>query len=136
MTNDSGTPQATREDATSDGGTDDRAGGPDGGPDGRTAGADAAGSGESSTEPTEFADAKERAIGAAEELIDHPIDSVIRIERTGEGWRTLVEVVERSAVPDTQDILGRYEIVADDTGTLRKYGLMERYRRGESREEL
>lgn len=83
-----------------------------------------------------LAAAKREALSAAEELIDHPIDSVIRIERSGDAWRTLVEVVERSAIPDTQDILGRYEIVVDDTGTLQQYGLEERYRRGESREEL
>ncbi|WP_227132934.1 gas vesicle protein GvpO [Halorubellus salinus] len=88
------------------------------------------------TEPIGLAAAKDEALAAAEELIDHPIDSVIRIERSGDAWRTLVEVVERSAIPDTQDILGRYEIVVDDSGQLTEYGLEERYRRGESREEL
>ena len=87
-------------------------------------------------EPIGLAEARDAALEASEMLIDHPIDSVIRIERSGDGWRVLVEVVERSAVPDTQDILGRYEIVVDATGTLEEYGLEERYRRGESREEL
>lgn len=88
------------------------------------------------TEPIGLAGARDAALEAAEDLIDHPIDSVIRIERDGDGWRVLVEVVERSAIPDTQDILGRYEIVVDKTGTLQQYGLEERYRRGESRDEL
>lgn len=87
-------------------------------------------------EPIGLAEARDAALDAAEELIDHPLDSVIRIEQDGDGWRTLVEVVERSAIPDTQDILGRYEIVVDRTGTLQQYGLEERYRRGESRDEL
>lgn len=87
-------------------------------------------------EPIGLTEARDAALEAAETLIEHPIDSVIRIERADDGWRVLVEVVERSAVPDTQDILGRYEIVVDSQGTLQQYGLEERYRRGESRDEL
>ena len=101
----------------------------DDGPDDAAADPDAA-------DPIGLAGAKDAVLSAAEELIDHPLDSVIRIERDGDGWRGLVEVVERSAIPDTQDILGRYEIVVDDGGTLVQYGLEERYRRGENREEL
>lgn len=87
-------------------------------------------------EPIGLAEARDAALEAAETLIEHPIDNVIRIERSDGNWRVLVEVVERSAVPDTQDILGRYEILVDETGTLQEYGLEERYRRGESRDEL
>lgn len=42
---------------------------------------------------------------------------MIKAESNDEGWRTVVEVVERNAVPDTQDIIGRYEITLDGTGT-------------------
>lgn len=80
--------------------------------------------------------AKDAALSATEELLDDPVDGVIRIERHEDGWRTLVEVIERSSIPDTQDILGRYEIIVDATGELQGYGLEERYRRGESRDEL
>lgn len=45
-------------------------------------------------------------------------------------------MVERSAVPDTQDIIGRYEITLDDGGRVTGYELRERYRRGEMKEEL
>ncbi len=83
-----------------------------------------------------LAEARDASLAAAEDLLDDPIDGVIRIERVDDGWRTLIEVVERSAIPDTQDILGRYEIVVDGQGTVQAYGLEERYRRGESRDEL
>lgn len=151
MSDDSGAPRSTGDDASELPGTDDSDAGGDG-----VGGETDSGAGNSDAEPTAnstaessesatadsspepigLAGAKNAAVAAAEELIDHPIDSVIRIERDGDGWRTLIEVVERSAIPDTQDILGRYEIVVDDAGTLVRYGLEERYRRGENREEL
>lgn len=82
-------------------------------------------------------EARERAMETAGQLLDHPIEGVVRIEGTNDGgWRVLVEALERSAVPDTQDIIGRYEFVVDATGTLGEYGLVERYRRGETKEEL
>ncbi len=45
----------------------------------------------------------------------------------------LVEVVERSAVPGTQDILGRYEIELDNAGDVVGYGRTDRYRPNEMR---
>jgi hypothetical protein len=149
MSDDSGAPQSTGDDASELSGTDESDAGGDGVGDetGSDAGdaaaestanstAESSDTADSSPEPIGLAGAKDAAVAAAEELIDHPIDSVIRIERDGDGWRALIEVVERSAIPDTQDILGRYEIVVDDGGTLVQYGLEERYRRGENREEL
>lgn len=80
--------------------------------------------------------ARRKAIEGVRELLDHEVDGVVSVERTDEGWRALVEVVERSAVPDTQDIIGRYEVDLDDAGTLVGYGLRERFRRGDMKEEL
>jgi hypothetical protein len=82
-------------------------------------------------------DAKDRAREAAEELLEHEFEGVIKIETKGaDGWRTVVELVERSAVPDTQDIIGRYEITLGRGGSVTGYELLERYRRGEMKEEL
>jgi hypothetical protein len=86
--------------------------------------------------PIGLVEARQRASEAADELLEQPLDNVVRVERTDDGWRVLVEVLERSAVPDTQDILGRYEITVDPSGTLTGYGLVERYRRGERRDEI
>lgn len=49
--------------------------------------------------------------------MEHQFEGMIKAESNDEGWRTVVEVVERNAVPDTQDIIGRYEITLDGTGT-------------------
>ncbi|ERG89000.1 MAG: gas vesicle synthesis protein GvpO [halophilic archaeon J07HX5] len=82
-------------------------------------------------------EARERAHEMASELFEHEFDSVIKINKNDNGtWRTVVEVVERSAVPDTQDILGRYEIVLDSAGNATQYELLERYQRGAMKEEL
>lgn len=96
------------------------------------------------TDPTQTSDstiglseAQDRAKEAAEGLLEHEFEGIIKIEATTEsGWRTVVEFVERSAVPDTQDIIGRYEITLDPTGSVTGYELLERYRRGDMKEEL
>ena len=87
----------------------------------------------SDAESDEFGllDARESVEVVADTLIDDPLDSVIEIEKGDDGWFAVVEVVERSAVPDTQDILGRYEIDLDASGSVTGYRLTDRYRRGE-----
>lgn len=90
-----------------------------------------------STDTIGLGEAKMRARETAEELLEYDFEGVIKIEATEDGgWRTVVELVERNAVPDTQDIIGRYEITLDRTGSTTGYELLERYRRGETKEEL
>jgi hypothetical protein len=82
-------------------------------------------------------EARKRAIAIARDDLEYDVDGVVKVSSTdGGGWRVLVEVVEREAVPDTNDILGRYELKLSPTGTLEEFGLVERYRRDELREEL
>lgn len=91
----------------------------------------------SSSETLTLVNAQQRAEEAAEELLDHQFEGIIKAETAdGDGWRTVVEVVERSAVPDTQDIIGRYEIMLDAAGEVTGYELLERYRRNDMKEEL
>lgn len=70
----------------------------------------------------------------AGQLIGHEFDGVSEISPTDEGWRAVVEVVERRAVPDTQDIIGRYEIELDTESTVHGYRRLDRYRRGDTTE--
>ncbi|MBX0296217.1 gas vesicle protein GvpO, halophile-type [Haloarcula nitratireducens] len=64
------------------------------------------------------------------QLIEHPLDGVVEINRDGDGgWLATVEVVERRAVPDTQDIIGYYEITLEDSETVTGYRRLSRYRR-------
>lgn len=86
--------------------------------------------------PIGLATAQDRAREAATALLDHDFEGVIEVSQAEDGWRTLVEVVERHAVPNTQDIIGRYEITLSETGETVGYELRERYQRGDAKEEL
>ncbi len=46
---------------------------------------------------------------------------VIGVEKDGDQWLVVVESIERKAVPDTQDILGEYEIRMNDRGEVLGY---------------
>ena len=45
-------------------------------------------------------------------------ETVIDVEEEKEEWKVTVEALERKAVPDTQDLLGRYEIRLAKNGEL------------------
>jgi len=45
-------------------------------------------------------------------------DTIVSIENLDDRWVAIVEVVERKAIPDTQDIMGRYEITLGPKGDL------------------
>jgi len=64
-------------------------------------------------------------------LIGREMDGVVEVASGDDGWRGTIEIVERSAVPDTQDILGRYEVDVDADGTVTEYRRVDRYRRGD-----
>ena len=68
----------------------------------------------------------------ASDVIGRPFDGVSEITPTEDGWRAVVEVLERRAVPDTQDIIGRYEIDLDEDGVIEGYRRLDRYRRGDT----
>lgn len=70
----------------------------------------------------------------AGELIGYEFDGVSEISPTEDGWRGIVEVVERSSIPDTMDILGRYEIDLSEDGTVRGYRRIDRYHRNDTDE--
>ncbi|MFZ3149069.1 MAG: gas vesicle protein GvpO [Methanothrix sp.] len=63
----------------------------------------------------------ERASLMAEIVLKKTLDGVNSLNKISEGWLAEVEVVERKSVPDTQDILGRYEMKFDLEGELVGY---------------
>jgi hypothetical protein len=88
-------------------------------------------------EPIGLVEARRRAIDLASEDLEYDVDGVVKVSgRDDGGWRVLIEVLEREAIPNTNDILGRYELLLSPAGRLEEYGLVERYRRDELREEL
>lgn len=68
----------------------------------------------------------------AASLIGHKFDAIVGIDRTDDGWIATVELVERRSIPDTEDILGRYEVEIDEEGRFQSYRRVDRYRRSDT----
>jgi Gas vesicle synthesis protein GvpO len=73
----------------------------------------------------------------AQKAVEHVVDltgrdseGVIGLERTDDGWKVGVEVVESRRIPDTSDILAVYEAELDNRGNLLSYRRTCRYYRG------
>jgi len=58
------------------------------------------------------------ALTIAKKYISKEPETVVGIEQKDGEWKVTVEALERKAVPDTQDLLGRYEIRISDNGKL------------------
>ena len=93
-------------------------------------------SGDSQTAETEIGEVRQTVQQTAEGVVGHPLDGITSIDSTDGGWRVAVEVVERKSVPDTQDILGRYEIELDDDLSVTGYQRTHRYRRDDMNHDI
>lgn len=60
-------------------------------------------------------------------------DSIVSLERKGNDWEAIVELVERKAVPDTQDLLGRYELKMSGGKELQSYKQISLRHRGDTK---
>jgi len=58
------------------------------------------------------------AIDAVRQYISKELETVVSVEAAEGGWAVVVEVLERRAVPDTQDLLGRYEVKLNKQGKM------------------
>ena len=54
------------------------------------------------------------------------------VERSDDGWRVGVEVVESHRIPESCDILAIYEVGLEAGGDLASYRRTERYARGQT----
>lgn len=64
-----------------------------------------------------------------------PVDGVIGLSKTEEGWVVLLEALERRAIPDTMDILGLYEVRLDSEGNFLGFERKKLRKRGDTKEE-
>jgi hypothetical protein len=74
--------------------------------------------------------ASRRAAAALDALIGRPVEGVVEVTRDGDGWLVAVEVLEIARVPNTNDVLGVYEVDLDPYGSLQGYRRRNRYTRG------
>lgn len=73
------------------------------------------------------------ASGAARQLLQltgRDVEGVTGLEKTEDGWRVQVEVLEVRRIPDTTDVLALYDIDVDSDGELMGYHRVHRYVRG------
>jgi hypothetical protein len=70
-----------------------------------------------------------------QQLIGRPIESVTGMEKNGSEWTVTLEVLELERVPNTTDILGRYEVTLDKDGELTGTRRTRRYPRAEAGED-
>jgi hypothetical protein len=59
-----------------------------------------------------------QSVAIAKNCIRKEPETVTSVEEVEGEWRVTVEVLERKAVPDSQDLLGRYEIRLNKNGEL------------------
>jgi len=63
-----------------------------------------------------------------------PVDGVVGLSKTDEGWVVSLEGLERRAIPDTMDVLGLYEVRLDNEGNLLGFDRKKLRKRGETEE--
>lgn len=94
---------------------------------------------------TEIGQVREKIREVAEDLIGRPLVSVVSVDRDRKkgddedeepGWVAAVEILERKSIPDTQDILGRYEISLDADREITGYRRTHRYRRDDMDQDI
>jgi hypothetical protein len=56
---------------------------------------------------------------------------VSALQRTREGWRVVLEIVELQRIPRTTDILASYAVALDNNGELMGYERVNRYYRSD-----
>jgi hypothetical protein len=69
------------------------------------------------------------------QLTGRDVEGITAIERTDEGLRVHVEVLELRRIPETTDVLATYELTLDDDGDIEGYRRLRRYVRGTPGEE-
>lgn len=82
--------------------------------------------------------ASEVAARAAEQLAalsGRTGEAITAIERTDDGWRVRVEVLELERIPHSTDLMAEYAVDLDSDGDLTGYRRVRRYPRGASRED-
>lgn len=61
------------------------------------------------------------AILQIEDILEKKAHEIVSVFRIGENWDVKLEILERKSVPDTQDILGIYEMKLDSNLNVMEY---------------
>jgi len=80
----------------------------------------------------DFNEISKSAMDVIKELVHKKPLSIISIDNEGGTWEALVEVLERAAVPDTQNLIGIYKVMFDKTKKLSGYKRIEVRRKADT----
>ena len=69
----------------------------------------------------EVREAVERAKAALLDLMNLPFSSITGATKTEDGWQVTIELIERKGIPDTQDLLGVYEVTLNEDSHMTGY---------------
>jgi hypothetical protein len=78
------------------------------------------------------AEAVRRARRQLADVTGREVEAVTSVERTDDGWRVELEVVELHRVPDTTDVLAAYDVTLTPRGRLVGFRRERRYHRGQA----
>lgn len=79
-------------------------------------------------------DVMRKATTQVAQLTGRPADTVSSIERTEDGWRLEIELVELERIPATTNILATYQVELDRDGDVVSYRRVRRYFRNAAEE--
>jgi hypothetical protein len=54
-------------------------------------------------------------------LLNRDVPNVTSASKVEDGWQLTLELIERKAIPDSQDLLGMYEVILNEDGDLTSY---------------
>jgi hypothetical protein len=74
------------------------------------------------------------AVEQVQELIGRPVEAVTGMEKDGSEWTVTVEVLELERIPNTTDVLGKYEVTVDGDGEVTGARRTRRFLRAEAGE--
>jgi hypothetical protein len=60
----------------------------------------------------------EKCYAQMTKLLNKKIEGIVSLTKDEKGWKALIEVLERKAVPDSHDLIGRYEVTKDANGNV------------------
>ena len=63
----------------------------------------------------------EQAKGDLTAVTDLKVSGVVGVSRQEDGWHVGTELIERRGIPDTQDLLGVYEVTLTNDGQIVTY---------------
>ena len=83
----------------------------------------------------DFEEITKKAKDIVKNLVKKEPLSVVSLNKEGENWRALVEALERKAIPDTQNLIGIYEVKFNRNKALSGYKRVEVRHKGDTGEE-